>query len=89
MTAVEDRLAALRGTANPDVTQLLQRALAACAPAPAPSRPAPTVEVSAPAPSRHAPFICPGCGAFVFAPLAESAHVCPGCGREWAATAEV
>ena len=87
MTA-DERLAALRGTASPDVTEALRRALAAC-PAPAPSRPAPTVEVSAPAPSRPAPFICPDCGALAFADLASAAHVCPDCGREWTATAEV
>ena len=87
MTAAE-RLAALRGTASPDVTEALRRALAACAPAPAPSRPAPSVEVSAPMPSRPAPFICPDCGALAFAALAESAHVCPDCGARWTATAE-
>ena len=82
MTCAE-RLAALRGTASPDMTEALRRALAACTPAPAPS-----VEVSAPVPSRPAPFICPDCCALAFAALAESAHVCPDCGARWTATAE-
>ena len=73
MTAAE-RLAALRGTASPDVTEALRRAFAACAPAPAPSRPA--------------PFVCPDCGALVFADLAEAAHVCPDCGARWTASAD-
>ena len=85
---VEERIAALRGTASPTVAEALRRALAACAPAPVPSRPAPTVEVFAPVPSRPAPFICPDCGALVFAPLAESAHTCPDCGARWTAGAD-
>ena len=87
MTAAE-RLAALRGTASPDVTEALRRAFAACVPAPAPARPAPSVEVSAPVPSRPAPFVCPDCGALVFADLAEAAHVCPDCGARWTASAD-
>lgn len=87
MTAAE-RLAALRGTADPAVTGALRAAFAACTPATAPSRPAPSVEVSAPVPSRPAPFVCPDCGALVFADLAEAAHVCPDCGARWTASAD-
>jgi len=84
---VDERIAALRGTASPDVTEALQRALAACA-TPAPSRPAPLMEVFAPVPERAAPFICRTCGALAFGGLSEAAHVCPDCGARWTASAD-
>jgi len=86
MTAAE-RLAALRGTADPAVTGALRAALAACA-TPAPSRPAPPVEVFAPVPERAAPFVCPDCGGIALDPLAAGSHVCPDCGARWTATAD-